>query len=150
MWAIESGLVWLFWSCIVWHFDLCYNWLLVMIERKMPSVWLLSWLAWQNGCSELPMFSSMITAGMDGDLPLSHQSKFRNRGPFHQMQNDMEVQIHSMELEAYSSVLRAFKAQSDAITWVITFHLIFLLTTCTTEWCLRPLYCILYRRKRVW
>ncbi|XP_031379203.1 protein EMSY-LIKE 1 isoform X2 [Punica granatum] len=29
----------------------------------------------------------------------------------------MEAQIHSLEQEAYASVLRAFKAQSDAITW---------------------------------
>uniref|UniRef100_M4E3N5 ENT domain-containing protein n=1 Tax=Brassica campestris TaxID=3711 RepID=M4E3N5_BRACM len=31
--------------------------------------------------------------------------------------NDMETQIHLIEQEAYSSILRAFKAQSDAITW---------------------------------
>jgi len=31
----------------------------------------------------------------------------------------MESQIHWLEQEAYSSVLRAFKAQSDAITWVV-------------------------------
>ncbi|KAK4281820.1 hypothetical protein QN277_013270 [Acacia crassicarpa] len=30
---------------------------------------------------------------------------------------DMEAQIHQLEQEAYSSVLRAFKAQSDALTW---------------------------------
>lgn len=30
----------------------------------------------------------------------------------------METQIHNVEQDAYSSVLRAFKAQSDAITWV--------------------------------
>lgn len=30
----------------------------------------------------------------------------------------MEVQIHLLEQEAYSAVLRAFKAQSDALTWV--------------------------------
>ncbi|KAL0824654.1 hypothetical protein Bca101_048331 [Brassica carinata] len=29
----------------------------------------------------------------------------------------METQIHLIEQEAYSSILRAFKAQSDAITW---------------------------------
>lgn len=29
----------------------------------------------------------------------------------------METQIHNIEQEAYTSVLRAFKAQSDAITW---------------------------------
>ncbi|CAA0820716.1 Protein EMSY-LIKE 3 [Striga hermonthica] len=31
--------------------------------------------------------------------------------------NDMEAKIHQLEQEAYSSVLRAFKAQGDAITW---------------------------------
>lgn len=34
-------------------------------------------------------------------------------------ETDMEAQIHQLEQEAYSSVLRAFKAQADAITWVI-------------------------------
>ncbi|KAL1196894.1 Protein EMSY-LIKE 2 [Cardamine amara subsp. amara] len=31
--------------------------------------------------------------------------------------SDMEAQIHILEQEAYSAVLRAFKAQSDAISW---------------------------------
>jgi len=31
----------------------------------------------------------------------------------------METQIHNIEQEAYASVLRAFKAQSDAVTWVL-------------------------------
>lgn len=39
--------------------------------------------------------------------------------PYSRMQNDMEIQIHQLEQAAYSSVLRAFKAQSDALTWVI-------------------------------
>lgn len=30
---------------------------------------------------------------------------------------DLETEIHNVEQEAYTSVLRAFKAQSDAITW---------------------------------
>ena len=34
-------------------------------------------------------------------------------------ETDMEAQIHQFEQEAYSSVLRAFKAQADAITWVL-------------------------------
>lgn len=34
-------------------------------------------------------------------------------------ENDMEAQIHQLEQEAYSSVLRAFRAQADAITWVL-------------------------------
>ncbi|XP_076892007.1 protein EMSY-LIKE 3-like isoform X2 [Bidens hawaiensis] len=71
------------------------------------------------------------SSGTDDDLPLPHQQKFRSAGPgtgngrsmavgnapFPRVQNDMETQIHLIEQEAYSSVLRAFKAQSDAITW---------------------------------
>nr|GMC82046.1 protein EMSY-LIKE 3-like isoform X2 [Ipomoea batatas] len=33
------------------------------------------------------------------------------------MHSDMEAQIHNLEQEAYGAVLRAFKAQSDALTW---------------------------------
>jgi len=39
----------------------------------------------------------------------------------------METQIHHLEQEAYCSVLRAFKAQSDAITWVYMSLPIFML-----------------------
>ncbi|KAH9301745.1 hypothetical protein KI387_013328, partial [Taxus chinensis] len=67
----------------------------------------------------------------DDDLPPSHQNRLARGGgrisgngrpsagpmPYARMQNDMEPQIHWLEQEAYSSVLRAFKAQSDAITW---------------------------------
>ncbi|KAH1217802.1 Protein EMSY-LIKE 3 [Glycine max] len=42
------------------------------------------------------------------------------------MQNDMETKIHNIEQNAYTSVQRAFKAQSDAITWVT--HLLGFLT----------------------
>nr|XP_028948293.1 protein EMSY-LIKE 1-like isoform X3 [Malus domestica] len=34
------------------------------------------------------------------------------------MYTDMEAEIHHLEQEAYCAVLRAFKAQSNAITWV--------------------------------
>lgn len=37
--------------------------------------------------------------------------------------SDMEAQIHQLEQEAYSSVLRAFKAQDDAITWVLLVYI---------------------------
>ncbi|RRT37770.1 hypothetical protein BHE74_00056162, partial [Ensete ventricosum] len=67
------------------------------------------------------------TAGTDDDLP----PFLHNRGgpvtgsgkttavapPCSRMQNDMESVIHQLEQEAYCSVLRAFKAQSDAISW---------------------------------
>ncbi|KAL4571630.1 hypothetical protein LXL04_018393 [Taraxacum kok-saghyz] len=36
---------------------------------------------------------------------------------FTMMQHEMESQIHYLEQVAYSSVLRAFKAQSDALSW---------------------------------
>ncbi|XP_010536023.1 PREDICTED: protein EMSY-LIKE 3 [Tarenaya hassleriana] len=71
------------------------------------------------------------SSGTDDDLPPSHQSRFQrggrpagngrpsvlNSAPQSRMQNDMETQIHLIEQEAYCSILRAFKAQSDAITW---------------------------------
>lgn len=37
--------------------------------------------------------------------------------PFEKMRGDMEFKIHQLEQEAYTSVLRAFRAQSDAVTW---------------------------------
>ena len=73
-----------------------------------------------------------MTAGTDDDLPPSHQNRGTRGGcvagngrsasgalPYPRGQNDMESQIHWLEQEAYSSVLRAFKAQSNAITWVL-------------------------------
>ncbi|KAJ9158695.1 hypothetical protein P3X46_024256 [Hevea brasiliensis] len=72
------------------------------------------------------------SSGTDDDLPPSHQSRIPRGGrvagngrpvapsiPYPRMygETDMETQIHQLEQEAYSSVLRAFKAQADAITW---------------------------------
>ncbi|XP_030963046.1 protein EMSY-LIKE 3-like isoform X1 [Quercus lobata] len=71
------------------------------------------------------------SSGTDDDLPPSHQNRIprgRVAGngrsavasvPYPRMygETDMETQIHQLEQEAYSSVLRAFKAQADAITW---------------------------------
>ncbi|XVF04614.1 hypothetical protein REPUB_Repub05bG0099400 [Reevesia pubescens] len=72
------------------------------------------------------------SSGTDDDLPPSHQNRFQRGGrtaagngrsavlgsaPLPRMHGDMETQIHLIEQEAYSSVLRAFKAQSDALTW---------------------------------
>lgn len=79
-----------------------------------------------------------LIAGTDDDLPPSHQNRIPRGGrvagngrsamgtlPYSRMygETDMEAQIHQLEQEAYSSVLRAFKAQADLITWV---HLVFL------------------------
>ncbi|KAI6685918.1 hypothetical protein NL676_031831 [Syzygium grande] len=70
------------------------------------------------------------SSGTDDDLPPTH-NRFQ-RGPrtagnprsnfvgpplLPSVHGDMETQIHNIEQEAYCSVLRAFKAQSDAITW---------------------------------
>ncbi|XP_044490802.1 protein EMSY-LIKE 3 isoform X2 [Mangifera indica] len=72
------------------------------------------------------------SSGTDDDLPPSHQNRIPRGGrvagngrppvvsvPYPRMygDTDMETQIHQLEQEAYSSVLRAFKAQADAITW---------------------------------
>ncbi|MED6130879.1 Protein EMSY-LIKE 3, variant 2 [Stylosanthes scabra] len=76
-------------------------------------------------------FDRSDSSGTDDDLPPSHRNKFKQpdhatgngrlaavgSGPFPRVQNNMETQIHNIEREAYTSVLRAFKAQSDAITW---------------------------------
>lgn len=76
-----------------------------------------------------------VIAGTDDDLPPSHQNRIPRGGgrmngngrsavmasvPYQRMygETDMEAQIHQLEQEAYSSVLRAFKAQADAISWV--------------------------------
>jgi ENT domain len=37
----------------------------------------------------------------------------------------METEIHQLERDAYTSVLRAFKAQADAISWVVFFFFLF-------------------------
>lgn len=69
-------------------------------------------------------------SGTDDDLPPSHHNRHVRGGrvagngrsivgsvPFTRMHIDMDSEIHQLEKEAYSSVLRAFKAQSDALTW---------------------------------
>nr|XP_027186982.1 protein EMSY-LIKE 4-like isoform X2 [Cicer arietinum] len=72
------------------------------------------------------------SSGTDDDLPPTHQNRIPRGGriagngrsavgsiPYPRVYGeiDMETQIHQLEQEAYSSVLRAFKAQADAITW---------------------------------
>ncbi|XP_019168134.1 PREDICTED: protein EMSY-LIKE 4-like [Ipomoea nil] len=60
-------------------------------------------------------YESYDSSGTDDDLPPSHQNRIHRGGRI--ANTDMEAQIHQLEQEAYSSVLRAFKAQADAITW---------------------------------
>ncbi|XP_058729334.1 protein EMSY-LIKE 3-like [Vicia villosa] len=72
------------------------------------------------------------SSGTDDDLPPTHQNRIPRGGrlagngrsavgsiPYPRVYGeiDMETQIHQLEQDAYSSVLRAFKAQADAITW---------------------------------
>lgn len=72
------------------------------------------------------------SSGTDDDLPPSHHGRVPKGGctagngrsalvastPYPGIcAENMEVQIHQLEKEAYLSVLRAFKAQADAITW---------------------------------
>nr|XP_043624288.1 protein EMSY-LIKE 3-like [Erigeron canadensis] len=78
-------------------------------------------------------YESFDSSGTDDDLPPSHQNRIARGAPvtgngrpaamgsvpYTRMYGgtDMAAQIHLLELEAYSSVLRAFKAQDNAITW---------------------------------
>ncbi|XP_024025338.1 protein EMSY-LIKE 1 isoform X1 [Morus notabilis] len=75
-------------------------------------------------------YNGSDSSGTDDDLRPSHQNRIprgsRVSGnerpavtstPFPRMYSDMEAQIHHLEQEAYCAVLRAFKAQSDALTW---------------------------------
>ncbi|XP_031400721.1 protein EMSY-LIKE 3 isoform X2 [Punica granatum] len=72
------------------------------------------------------------SSGTDDDLPPPHRNRFQRGGgraagsmrpmmvgsaPLPAVHGDMETQIHLIEQEAYCSVIRAFKAQSDAISW---------------------------------
>lgn len=80
-----------------------------------------------------------MIVGTDDDLPPTHQNRIPRGGrlagtgrpavgsvPHSRMygETDMEALIHQLELEAYSSVLRAFKARADNITWVHYFILV--------------------------
>lgn len=74
----------------------------------------------------------MSISGTDDDLPPTHQDRGIRGGhptgngrtaaisnlPYNRPNDDMENQIHMLEQEAYASILRAFKAQADVITWV--------------------------------
>ncbi|KAJ8527527.1 hypothetical protein K7X08_014978 [Anisodus acutangulus] len=70
------------------------------------------------------------SSGTDDDLPRSQYNRAPagsiiggngrssiSSAPYQRMYVDMEVQIHNLEQEAYGAILRAFKAQSDALTW---------------------------------
>ncbi|KAK4784180.1 hypothetical protein SAY86_018548 [Trapa natans] len=75
-------------------------------------------------------YEILDSSGTDDDLPPSYQNRNPRAGRavangsrnidsvgHSRMFGNMEIQIHSLEQEAYAAVLRAFKAQSDAISW---------------------------------
>ncbi|KAL6844746.1 hypothetical protein ACP4OV_025405 [Aristida adscensionis] len=69
------------------------------------------------------------SSGTDDDLPPVQNRGLRGRSfsangrqsvgafPYMRAQNDLESEIHRVEQDAYTGVLRAFKVQSDAISW---------------------------------
>nr|GEV33168.1 hypothetical protein [Tanacetum cinerariifolium] len=62
----------------------------------------------EEGAQGSVMLALLPKGGLSGFFPLR---------TFAMMQHEMESQIHYLEQVAYSSVLRAFKAQSDALSW---------------------------------
>lgn len=103
-----------------------------------------------------------MIAGTDDDLPPTHQNRIprgarltgngRSAGgsmsyPRMYGEIDMEIQIHQLEQEAYSSVLRAFKAQADAITWVLLLNFFFTYLVFFIRF--KIMTCIFFRRRKV-
>jgi len=74
--------------------------------------------------------SSPFVVGTDDDLPPAQNRGLRGRSfsgngrasagafPYMRANSDLESEIHRVEQDAYTGVLRAFKVQSDAISWV--------------------------------
>ncbi|KAJ1290194.1 hypothetical protein BS78_02G224900 [Paspalum vaginatum] len=69
------------------------------------------------------------SSGTDDDLPPTQNRGLRGRSlsgngrasagafPYMRANNDLESEVHRVEQDAYTGVLRAFKVQSDAISW---------------------------------
>ncbi|XP_042062354.1 uncharacterized protein LOC121806398 [Salvia splendens] len=57
--------------------------------------------------------------GTVGGRVAGNERSFLLSAPFQISQMDMEYEIHNLEQIAYDAVLRAFKAQSDALTWEV-------------------------------
>ncbi|KAL8542397.1 hypothetical protein ACS0TY_003316 [Phlomoides rotata] len=78
-------------------------------------------------------YEAYDSSGTDDDFPPPHHNRMSRGGrisgngrptalgthayPRVYEETDMEAKIHQLEQEAYSSVLRAFKAQADSLTW---------------------------------
>ncbi|XP_042050621.1 protein EMSY-LIKE 4-like isoform X1 [Salvia splendens] len=61
--------------------------------------------------------SSGYNRGTVGGRVAGNERSFLPSAPFQMSQMDMEYEIHNLEQIAYDAVLRAFKAQSDTLTW---------------------------------
>lgn len=66
---------------------------------------------------------TMYNRGTVGGHVAGNGRSFAPPAPFQRIQFDMEYEIHNLEQIAYGAVLRAFKAQSDALTWVYCVYL---------------------------
>ena len=63
--------------------------------------------------------SGRVSGNGRGIVPVSGNGRaIAPPSSYPRAQTDMETQIQQLEQEAYCAVLRAFKAQSDALTWV--------------------------------
>lgn len=105
-------------------------------KGRVPLFWTQSSLDELLGSESPPFFSFHfdVASGTDDDFPPPHQNRMSRGGrisgngrpaavasmpyPRAYEDTDMEAKIHQLEQEAYSSILRAFKAQADAISWV--------------------------------
>ncbi|KAG6430372.1 hypothetical protein SASPL_108437 [Salvia splendens] len=69
--------------------------------------------------AKIIMNSSTIgyNRGTVGGRVAGNERSFLPSAPFQMSQMDMEYEIHNLEQIAYDAVLRAFKAQSDTLTW---------------------------------
>lgn len=112
--------------------------------------------------------SLLLLAGTDDDLPSSQNRGLRGRSfsgngrasagpfPYARPHNDLESQVHLVEQEAYTGVLRAFKVQSDALSWVIIRTLKLMATFSVKTACpaadfsWKLILMLVCRKKKVW
>ncbi|KAG6413621.1 hypothetical protein SASPL_126335 [Salvia splendens] len=70
-----------------------------------------------SSCTDDDNPQIVYTRGTAGGRVAGNGRTFLPSAPFQRIQVDMEYEIHNLEQIAYGAVLRAFKAQSDALTW---------------------------------
>lgn len=133
-WLCHAGR--LFWPVLgYWHnieivnTGFAFSWCSIdmITESRCLVVDLLSSLR----CIYYSIDSSHFVLGTDDDLPPAQNRGIRGRSfsgngrasagafPYMRATTDLESEIHRVEQDAYTGVLRAFKVQSDAISWVL-------------------------------